>query len=1548
MSRKNRRIKEITRGFQRIGKKLLSTINRQIVRLLRTVFSPHRQRDTANAGFVLPTVAMVSIVVILLTAAIVFRSFQRAQNASNVRVSEVVLQAATPAMDRAKAKLDQLFQDGRLPRATPTDDALYNTLANNLKEYTFGDETPLLLKSGTNNLKTAWRFPVDTDNNGKFDTYTLYGIYFRNPPIEGEEYTRPRNTIEARTLPMTVGTVSGDCGDTLGTSATLVGSSGWFKVGNKLKKAFFVYTANVPITEDNPPAPYETYKGNKGFTALEYQQDRVQLPLVNNAVVYEDDLAIHPGPPFRLNGRIFTNSNLLARNNTVTFYQVSSPASCFYDAENAKILVGGNVAIGTFFDDEDKQAPKVDLYRKGEGSGYSQTDLVKSVTATPRNTAYNSLAYVQRVNRLVEAQIAVDSTGDTDPQEVKDGITKTKEELGLTTFTADEEARIRRQELEKYFKKRTRRVPYTEIPFGDDALGDFASSSPLEGSGDTLRPPDAWIYPTSTSDGKTSTGFTELTLNTNGNKLVPAATEPDTLIDTYEGKEQYIGDRLLVGNNLPELWWNPDPDKEGFLGPNRTDTQEISGIVWDNADAGTRTRQTRVETLADLGSTDRDRNWELDAAKVPANLQDPVGGLRIVTGAGIYLPPGMDESTTDFSTAATNIWSDMMPVAAGADTAINTGSLPYLRMRATAVYHYQSTAYDPKNPNPIACVSSFYDPTNKTTARNQTGLADVSPVSLFASDKPGTNAGSSNNGISYAPPSAGLSDYQEILEYQAGLTYENGRSIDDGLLSRVITKLEAGNELTLSEKSRIDAALCALQILDGSIARDATVVPDGAILEAAFLDSRQIKAIEKDNTSTTERETFTVTASLGTNYDLAKQDRQPLEVRVTALDIDKLRKKTIGVASPAQEYLIPNSGIIYASRDDALPDLSAINAATTEARKLESAVDFRLDPTRRPNGILLFNGAKLFRGEDLVYRDEEKGLILATNLPAYVLGNFNLHTREEFEGSGKLNDDWTNFYERAAGDRDPDFACRPGDRRLPNCTAGDEWRPAAVLADSITLFSNNYRFGFRNEGNYDSNDNSGKNRSTGFNKYVTDWFYQGDNSRKWFYDIGDPGVTATTSPKYRLPKDFASQDANNPDDFDPTKPETYTGSSYFNNFVTPVQLVTRTREFATEVCTANCDNPQNWYISTSATCDAGVNQWKTSGGINASSQIMNQPLTSIKTGTAARLPDCNVFKEPGVQRRIAFKRDANGNLVYVNSKPVVYGFIKDTGNVGRFKEFPYDTWNTLKPGYPEENDNNSAGTNSTSYPVPWFVTQEPGGGESYNPDNPPLLTGGNAGSPAQRPVLQVDRPFGMKKVDGTIHNSGDPDNSKINPGQHNYWLQVAKETTFNLIAATGDTPARPTEDNGGLHNFVRFLENWNTASSVSTATKARISGAFMQIKRSAFASAPFDASLTGDLASNATGYPIGSLNKSPFYLAPNRQWGYDVALLSQSPDLFAQKLVTIPDDRPDEYYREVGRDDQWVKTLLCGKTIDKDTLAETGSYAVSSGQRPSDTDCEDI
>ncbi|PHM06225.1 hypothetical protein CK516_35130 [Nostoc sp. 'Peltigera malacea cyanobiont' DB3992] len=752
-------------------------------------------------------------------------------------------------------------------------------------------------------------------------------------------------------------------------------------------------------------------------------------------------------------------------------------------------------------------------------------------------------------------------------------------------------------------------------------------------------------------------------------------------------------------------------------------------------------------------------------------------------------------------------------------------------MRATAVYHYQSTGYNQATPTPIACISSFYDPTNSTKAKNLNSLPSVTG---FIYDK--ATGGNSHNGIVYAAPTKGVSDYSALLTYQGSLMYPNGRFVNE-VLKTGLPKLATSR--TISEQSAIDAAICAIQILDGTIGSPSTsVIPHGAIYETAFLDARQIKAIHKDLQIATDssivpvgsiipgRETFTNAdgvqdgygtvanvpdASAGSSapdYELDNQTRQPLEIRTTVLDYNALRLKQYGSATP-QEYLIPNSGIIYATRDDALLDLSASSSSGRDIQKLNSPVDFKLDPTRRPNAIMLINGDPTGNPNGSVWRvqsytDAEKGLVLASNLPVYILGNFNIHTQQEFNTT--LASDWGNFYSRGAtsSDFNPNFACRTGDPRLPNCTTGDAWRPVSVLSDAITLLSGNFVRGYRSDGDYDLNNNLGD--STSITKFLNNGFFNTNNANvinaAWYGSDGLPLATKS--------------------------------SSYLNNFVTPIQRRKSAPEYLMEVCltlpVSACDPGTGtpgigWYV----TLPGDVALYPL--GLRASDAGSIGQTFSLNThlaGTTAQSPTNSKYLS--YPRRVAFLRSTSGQLTLTSSKPSIIG-IKG----GKITSFALSTFSSSsKP----DDTNNSL----------WFRSSN----SNTNPPivSPPPPTATPTTQPALSPVLQIEVAFSTSDENAPTTGS----NNLMGPGnqQGSYWMQWATATIFNLAAAGADTPARPTEDNGGLHNFVRFLENWNPTNS--PAIVATINGSFIQRTRSAYATAPYVAYLS----SSSAAYPIAN------------------------------------------------------------------------------------------
>jgi hypothetical protein len=192
-----------------------------------------------------------------------------------------------------------------------------------------------------------------------------------------------------------------------------------------------------------------------------------------------------------------------------------------------------------------------------------------------------------------------------------------------------------------------------------------------------------------------------------------------------------------------------------------------------------------------------------------------------------------------------------------------------LQMRATAVYHYKYDAYNAigtptEYQSPIACVSSYYDPSTPDTAKN-------APFSGVPAPWNPSNAGRSNNGLVYTvgktasstdvtfgnigynattglfydsspgvssvsseifkfkdtarnPASNVLNPYGERLAYQANLMFPNGRFVNEPLrevLKKIIVDKGVTNApsagLTLPQQSTLDANLCALQILDSHI-----------------------------------------------------------------------------------------------------------------------------------------------------------------------------------------------------------------------------------------------------------------------------------------------------------------------------------------------------------------------------------------------------------------------------------------------------------------------------------------------------------------------------------------------------------------------------------------------------------------------------------------------------------------------------------------------------------------------------------------------------------
>jgi hypothetical protein len=328
-------------------------------------------------------------------------------------------------------------------------------------------------------------------------------------------------------------------------------------------------------------------------------------------------------------------------------------------------------------------------------------------------------------------------------------------------------------------------------------------------------------------------------------------------------------------------------------------------------------------------------------------------------------------------------------------------------------------------------------------------------------------------------------------------------------------------------------------------------------------------------------------------------------------------------------------------------------------------------------------------------------------------------------------------------------------------------------------------------------------------------------------------------------------------------------------------------------------------------------------------------------------------------RRVAFRRNAANDLLSTDN-PQPLGITDgvgtiEAGRVGRLKDnalwfaandgggnVAYTANATDLPFLVNTSDTLVGTTDGSKVPVP-ILAVPTGGAQTVLP--PPAIT--------VPPDLNTYRYEGSQPLLVPVPQIVD---SGATGAQQTRWIIQPGNNgnTFNLLVGAGDTPSRALNNslgdfNGGLQNLPRFLEIWSD-SATGTSIVNNIKGSFIQQNRSTFSTAPYLPILPKDFLNAANKlvtlftrspdpvtaparfsasqlpledtYPIQGF-RIPYFTPPTRNWGFDVGLLSQPPDLFTQRFTT-PSTRtqPAEYFREVSRTDPWVKTLMCGTVAD--------------------------
>ena len=376
---KRKQIKAIQKFIYIIFKKLSQLLvkgSRKLFFWLARLLLFNKNRRTrgyayAKSGFVLPTVTLLLLVVALVIAAILFRTTSRTTQVMGAREEQVIYNAATPAIERAKAKLEYLFlKDTRLPSGAPSDALLMSLLLNNQNQYyptlltaddilnpdpyTFKDELQAggrLDINGDNKPDTAWVYQtdIDGDDNGdgsKLET-VVYGIFLKRRndagtvTIEGSNEAEKAPALVTRNGPLNTVDVS----DSACAIVPVDESGAWYPVGSAILRKTFQVDAIVISNKQGT---------SRTVATLEFQQDR-QLDRGNKwGAWFRYDLEIYPGANFNWNGAMYSAGNIFVGASQFRAYLVSDDDSCFYTKDASEIMVSqdnpsgyqGQVLIG--------------------------------------------------------------------------------------------------------------------------------------------------------------------------------------------------------------------------------------------------------------------------------------------------------------------------------------------------------------------------------------------------------------------------------------------------------------------------------------------------------------------------------------------------------------------------------------------------------------------------------------------------------------------------------------------------------------------------------------------------------------------------------------------------------------------------------------------------------------------------------------------------------------------------------------------------------------------------------------------------------------------------------------------------------------------------------------------------------------------------------------------------------------------------------------------------------------------------------------------------
>ncbi|MBF2097239.1 MAG: hypothetical protein IGQ88_02535, partial [Gloeomargaritaceae cyanobacterium C42_A2020_066] len=656
--------------------------------LLRTGLVWSRQQTGAQAGFVLPTATLVILVSTLVVGTLTFRVFSRANQVITNRDFRIVSNAATPAVDRAKAKLEYLY--GALFRkpGLPPEELMtgYVSGANEFgmtrdEIYTLPDETraPITFDvdgDGNADPMPIWSYTEDTNQDGLLDTRTTYLIAVQQDRQDSVGSTLSVADIEAnasltqaqkdnlkaqnmlvRNAPvLSAGAAGAGC---VRTGGIAFGQGGWFPVSGKLSnrvKSFQVVAVTVPLQSDGVTADT-----SKPIKALEYQIDRRLTGIGRFGMWFITDIDLLYPPSFRWNGAIHSEGNvgIYPVTSQADWHVISAPKSCFFsEFENSEITPAAHFVMGALAEnDAGAGSPPLVVYNLPT----TEVAPIGPQVVTLSSSTQDSLNFTGNLVEITVDPLALQTTNIPRPRNFSTLWPNLLDTNWVSSSLAkDSTAAAANNALGRFEVLTTECPPYVD---------DFYRAD------DRYGPKTSYARPQ----------------RLEGNDTLPCVSIPWN----YNDSSRVLGTRIQSGDSVPT----------SFLSSTEVETTEGDEII-------------RTEPDGDDDAVGLDGYWERRAR---------VRGMRIIVGQRLELS------------------GPQMPALHLTHEALQRRTLrnSLAAVQSTAVYHYtQDDGF-----LPVACIATTVHPGTDVTLRRSATfqLSGSTPVVDFFT-------GNGTNGWEFEPP----------------------------------------------------------------------------------------------------------------------------------------------------------------------------------------------------------------------------------------------------------------------------------------------------------------------------------------------------------------------------------------------------------------------------------------------------------------------------------------------------------------------------------------------------------------------------------------------------------------------------------------------------------------------------------------------------------------------------------------------------------------------------------------------------------------------------